>query len=86
MNIALIHDWLNQLGGAEDVLEHLIRLYPSAPIYTSIYARERMPAAYKAWNIRPSWMDRLPLIHRYHQPYLPLYPLAFSRMNLGRYG
>jgi len=32
MNLALIHDWLNQLGGAEDVLEALVAVYPDAPL------------------------------------------------------
>lgn len=78
----LIHDWLNQLGGAEDVLEALVDLFPGAPIITSIYAPELMPAAYRQWPIRVSFMDRLPGVHRHHQPYLPLYPLAFERFDL----
>ena len=48
MKPALVHDWLNQLGGAEDVLEALVALYPQAPVYTSLYWRERMPAAWRA--------------------------------------
>jgi glycosyltransferase involved in cell wall biosynthesis len=82
MPLALIHDWLNQLGGAEDVLEALVDLFPGAPIYTSIYWREHMPAAYRQWPIRVSSMDRLPGVYRHHQPYLPLYPLAFERFDL----
>ncbi len=80
--VALVHDWLNQLGGAEDVLENLAGLFPAAPIYTSIYWREKMPTAYRSWPIRVSFMDRLPGVYRHHQPYLPLYPLAFERFNL----
>ncbi len=82
---ALIHDWLNQIGGAEDVLEHLVQMYPAAPIFTSIYAPEIMPALYRQWAIRVSFMDKLPGVHRHHQPYLPLYPLAFERTNLAGY-
>jgi glycosyltransferase involved in cell wall biosynthesis len=82
MPSALIHDWLNQLGGAEDVLETLVEMFPAAPIYTSIYWREKMPKHYRGWNIRTSFMDRLPLIHRYHQPYLFLYPFAFQSFDL----
>ena len=82
MNLALVHDWLNQRGGAEDVLEAMVGMYPGAPIYTSIYARELMPAAYGTWDIRASWMDRLPGIHRHHQPYLPLYAATFGAMRL----
>jgi glycosyltransferase involved in cell wall biosynthesis len=85
MNLALVHDWLNQLGGAEDVLEALVDMYPQAALYTSIYWRDGMPDAYRQWDIRTTWMDRLPGIYHHHQPYLPLYPLAFSRLDLSRY-
>lgn len=82
MSLALIHDWLNQIGGAEDVLETLVTMFPGAPIYTSIYWPEKMPPAYRRWPIRTSFMDRLPGVYQHHQPYLPLYPLAFERFNL----
>jgi glycosyltransferase involved in cell wall biosynthesis len=80
--LALIHDWLNQSGGAERVLEHLVDLYPGAPVYTSMYWREGMPEAYRRWDIRTSWMDRLPGIYRHHRWYFPLYALAFARLQL----
>lgn len=85
MTLALVHDWLNQIGGAEDVLEHLVGTYPAAPVYSSMYAPDLMPPAYRAWDIRTTWMDRLPGIHTHHQRYLPLYPLAFDRLDLSRY-
>ncbi len=85
MPLALVHDWLNQVGGAEDVLAHLAALYPGAPIYTSIYAPDKMPPAFRSWDIRPLWMDRLPGIHDHHQPYLPLYPLAWHSLDLSAY-
>jgi glycosyltransferase involved in cell wall biosynthesis len=82
VRIALVHDWLNQIGGAEDVLETLVAMFPTAPIYTSMYWQEGMPPAYRAWDIRTTWMDRLPSIYRHHQPYLLLYPLAFAKLDL----
>ena len=85
MRIALVHDWLNQVGGAEDVLETLAGMFPTAPIYTSMYWREGMPPAYRGWDIRTTWMDLLPGIYRHHQPYLPLYPLAFAQVDLSAY-
>jgi glycosyltransferase involved in cell wall biosynthesis len=80
--LALIHDWLNQIGGAEDVLENLVRLFPGAPVYTSMYWPEKMPPGYRQWDIRVSFMDRLPFVHQHHQPYLLLYPKAFERFDL----
>lgn len=83
--LALIHDWLNQLGGAEDVLETLVEMFPGAPVFTSIYWREKLPPHYRRWPIRVSFMDRLPLIHQHHQPYLFLYPFAFQSFDLSGY-
>ncbi len=83
--LAIVHDWLNQIGGAEDVLEVLVAMFPGAPVYTSIYWPEYMPAAYRRWDIRTTWMDRLPGVYRHHPLYLPFYPLAFAGLDLSGY-
>ncbi|RLC75296.1 MAG: glycosyltransferase family 4 protein [Chloroflexi bacterium] len=85
MHLALVHDWLNQIGGAEDVLETLVEMFPRAPIYTSMYWRDAMPPAYRTWDIHTTWVDRMPGVYRRHQAYLPLYPLAFARTDLSGY-
>lgn len=85
MKLALVHDWLNQIGGAEDVLDVLVRQFPHSPIYTSIYAPDLMPAHYQSWDIRTLWIDKLPAIHSHHQPYLPVYPLAWQGLDLSEY-
>ncbi len=85
MPTALAHDWLNQAGGAESVLETFHGMYPQAPIYTSMFAPRRLPAAYGQWDIRTSFMQRLPGVAGHHQAYLPLYPLAFGRLDLSAY-
>jgi glycosyltransferase involved in cell wall biosynthesis len=82
MRLALVHDWLNQIGGAEDVLATLVDLYPGRPIYTSLYAPDLMPAFYRQWDIRTLWTDKLPGIHSHHQPYLLAYPAAWGGLNL----
>jgi glycosyltransferase involved in cell wall biosynthesis len=85
LKLALVHDWLNQIGGAEDVLATLVEQYPNSPIYTSIYAPDIMPDFYRDWDIRPMWMDKLPAVHQHHQPYLPLYPIAWQGLDLSDY-
>jgi glycosyltransferase involved in cell wall biosynthesis len=85
MDLTLVHDWLNQIGGAEDVLETLVGMFPGAPIYTSMYWRDGMPIGYHDWEIHTTWMDHLPGIYRRHQPYLPLYPTAFAGLDLSGY-
>ncbi|MCE7984331.1 MAG: glycosyltransferase family 4 protein [Caldilinea sp. CFX5] len=83
--VALVHDWLNQMGGAENVLEELVALFPRAPVYTSMYAPEQMPDDYRHWTIQTTFMQWLPAVATHHQAYLPLYPLAFERMDLRGY-
>jgi hypothetical protein len=50
MTLTLVHDWLNQRGGAEDVLETLVGMYPASPVYTSLYATDIMPDFYRQWD------------------------------------
>lgn len=47
-----------------------------------MYAAQAMPEAYRTWDIHTSFMQRLPMVTRKHQLYLPLYPLAFESMTV----
>jgi glycosyltransferase involved in cell wall biosynthesis len=85
MRVAIAHDYLNQYGGAERVLEALHALYPEAPVYTSIYDSTAMPASYRSWDIRTSWMQRLPGWRRAFRAYFLLYPSAFESFDLSGY-
>ena len=85
MKTAIVHDWLNQIGGAEDVLETLVELYPDVPIYTSLYWRDGMPAHWREWDIRTSFINRLPLAQKRQQLYFPLYPMAFEQFDFSDY-
>jgi glycosyltransferase involved in cell wall biosynthesis len=85
MRVALVHDWMNQIGGAEAVLEALVRLFPTSPVFTTIYASDLMPDHWRAWDIRTTFLDRAPGIYRHHQHYLPLYPLAVDTMSVTGY-
>jgi glycosyltransferase involved in cell wall biosynthesis len=85
MKIALVHDYLNQAGGAERVVENLHETYPEAPIYTSIYDKERMPAVFRSMDIKTSFMQYLPFVMRHFKKYLPLFPFAFESFDLSNF-
>lgn len=76
--IALVHDYLTQLGGAERVLEALHQLFPDAPIFTSIADRDRLPASWTSWEIRESPLRFAPGAARWHRAALPVYPALFQ--------
>ena len=85
LRVALVHDYLNQYGGAERVLEELHALFPTAPVYTSIYWPEKMSATIRQLDVRTSFMQRLPMVTRNHQPFLLMYPWAFESFDFSGY-
>ncbi len=87
MRIAILHDYLNQMGGAERVLLILHELFPDAPIYTSLYRPEAMPAVFQELDIRTTFLQKFGPLTRYprHQKLLPLYPIAFEHLDLTGY-
>jgi glycosyltransferase involved in cell wall biosynthesis len=85
MKVALVHDYLNQMGGAERVVMAFHEMFPDAPIYTSIYDPERVDPGFRRMDIRTSFMQKLPLVTKYHQPYLPFYPYAMESLDLRGY-
>ena len=85
MKVALVHDYLNQMGGAERVLIAFHEMFPNAPIYTSIYDPQRVDPAFRSMDIRTSFMQKFPGVTKHHQPYLPFYPIAMEKLDLRGY-
>lgn len=79
--VALVHDLLDQDGGAERVLWALHEIFPSAPIFTAVWNR-RLAGRFVQCDVRTSWMQRLPAIRRAPRLYAALYPLAFAHLDL----
>ena len=82
LKVALVHDWLNQMGGAERVLLSLGTMFPLAPIFTSIYQPELVDTKFQEKNIHTSIIQNLPGIKTCHRWYLPFFPAAFYRTQL----
>lgn len=85
MNVALAHDHLNQIGGAEQVLVEFHRLYPAAPVYTLLYDRRAVGSYFKGWDVRTSFVERLPGGSRFFKWYLWLMPTAVEQFDLSPY-
>jgi glycosyltransferase involved in cell wall biosynthesis len=80
--VALVHDYLTQLGGAERVALEMTRAFPGAPLYTSIYAPERTHPAFRDVDVRPSILDRIPVFRVHHRAAFPLLAPTFSTMRV----
>lgn len=85
MKIAIIHDWLTNMGGAERIIRILHSLFPEAPIYTVVYDKENMPEDFRQMDIRTSFIQRMPFGVKKYQAYLPLMPTAVEQLDLREY-
>jgi len=80
--IALVHDWLITLGGADRVLLALHQLLPAAPVFVALHDPGRLPDIFKTMDIHPSWLQRIPKSVERHRGLVPLMPLAFRTLDL----
>ena len=85
MQIAVVHDYFTQMGGAERVAEELVRLVPSARLHTTVALRDRMPLGLAGRQLETSWMQRLPNMKDYYRHYFFLYPFAVRSLDLSEY-
>jgi glycosyltransferase involved in cell wall biosynthesis len=88
MKIALVHDYLKEYGGAERVLEALHKIYPDAPIYTSVFYPDFLGPHKKRFtkmDIRTTWMQHIPFGYKLISPLRLVAPFAFKTLNLSEY-
>lgn len=86
MRVALVHDYLNQWGGAERVLGVLTEMFPDAPIYTLLYDEEETLREFSGDNrkyrkIITSFLNK-PMVRKNHRTFIPLMPLAMRLLKL----
>lgn len=81
--VAIVHDFLVTLGGAERVLGVLAEMFPEAPVYTLLYDREAVGTFLAGRDIRPSFLQKLPRwLRRRYRWLLPLFPAAVEAFDL----
>ena len=75
-SVAIVHDYLNQPGGAERVVLAMSNIWPGAPIYTSLYRVDSTFPGFGGAEVRTSPLDLMP-VDRGFRNLFPLYPAAF---------
>lgn len=87
-SVALVHDALREYGGAERVLEALHALYPDAPVYVSYLDKNGLgkhAARFSGWDIRESWLARVPFLAKNISPFRFLAPLVWKSIDLSAF-
>ena len=60
MKVAITADWLNSFGGAERVLLELRKMFPDAPVYTTVFDPSGLPEEMRSWDVRTSFLQKVP--------------------------
>jgi glycosyltransferase involved in cell wall biosynthesis len=80
--VALIHDFLLDLRGAERVFLALCELYPDAPIYTPVYDPRGTEGRFADRDVRTSFLQRVRPTARTFRGLLPFYPSAVESFDM----
>jgi len=87
MRVAIVHDWLGPMTGAERVLQQLLACYPGADVFTTVdfLAPEHRAAVLGGARVITSFVQHLPGARTRYWDYIPLMPLAVEQFDLTGY-
>jgi glycosyltransferase involved in cell wall biosynthesis len=80
--VAIVHEWLTIPGGSEDVVIELLKMFPSAELFTTVYDPSPWPALIKDRPVHASFLNRIPGATRHYPKLLPLMNRAFRSFDL----
>lgn len=85
MKIAIAHDWLTNMGGAEKVIINFTELYPEAPVYTTVYNGDNLDPSLQNINVKTTFLQKIKGANKKHQSLLPLMPMAWEQLDFNGY-
>src|ERR687887_2341722 len=83
--VALVHDFLVDVRGAERVFLALCDLFPDADLFTAVYDEEGTEGRFAHRTVHTSFLQRLHPTARTFRALLPLYPAAMESLDLRGY-
>ena len=83
LKIAIVTDWLVKIGGAEKVLLDLIKCYPEADIYTSVFNPKL--TEFQNQKIYTSWIQKIPFAYKFYKLFFGFMPKAFESFDFSEY-
>lgn len=84
--VAIIHDWLVTVGGAERVLEQMLTCFPQADIFSLVDFIPDMDRSFILNKpVKTSFISHLPKAKTKYRSYLPLMPFAIEQFDLHGY-
>ena len=83
--MALVHDFLLDVRGAERVFLELCEIWPDADIFTAVYDEDGTEGRFADRNVTSSFLQRLRPTSGTFRALLPLYPSAMESFDFSDY-
>ncbi len=84
-SLALAHDYLLTMRGAERTFAEIAACWPAAPIYTLLYDERAMTSGFAGREVHTSGLQRLGASQKTFRYLLPFFPQATERLPVGDY-
>lgn len=86
MKVAIVHDWIPVIAGAERVLEQILKVYPQADVFTLFdFVSDEEKQIFGGAKITASYLNKWPKVQKYYRKLLPLCPQAIEGFDLSEY-
>ena len=86
MKVAIIQDWLVAYGGAEKVLEQIVKIYPDADLFALFdFVPEDKRGFIHNKKVKTSFLQKFPMAKTKYRSYLPLMPIAVEQFDFTSY-
>jgi glycosyltransferase involved in cell wall biosynthesis len=83
--VALVHDFLLDLRGAERVFLAMCDIWPDADVFTAVYDEEGTEGRFADRNVNATFLQRLRPTANSFRALLPFYPAAIESLDLSDY-
>jgi glycosyltransferase involved in cell wall biosynthesis len=81
IRLAIVHDYLIQMGGAERVVSVMAEAFPNATIFTSITDTSRLLPEFSGRRITNTWLNAVPGAKKHFKKFFMIYPAAFRSLK-----
>lgn len=85
LKVAIVHDWLVSYAGADRVVDQIKHIFPDAPIYTLVYDKEKFPEHFQKYDVRTTYIQKIPGAVKLYKLMLTMMPKAFESLDLSEY-
>lgn len=84
LRVALVYDRVNKWGGAERVLLSLKKIFPDAPLFTSLYSKETAKWA-DDFEVHSSFLQNIDFFKKRNEALATLMPIAFENFKFDEF-